>query len=48
MLLKETDQAALDRGLSNIQKNYANSVARGRFTEQIAAKRLKLIRPGFL
>jgi 3-hydroxyacyl-CoA dehydrogenase len=25
VLLKETDQAALDRGLTNIQKNYANS-----------------------
>ncbi|MGC1625353.1 MAG: 3-hydroxyacyl-CoA dehydrogenase NAD-binding domain-containing protein, partial [Candidatus Acidiferrales bacterium] len=45
VLLKETDQAALDRGLSNIQKNYANSVARGRFTEQFAAERLKLIQP---
>src|SRR5713101_7847499 len=31
VLLKETDQAALERGLANIQKNYANSVKRGRF-----------------
>ncbi|MGC2281588.1 MAG: 3-hydroxyacyl-CoA dehydrogenase NAD-binding domain-containing protein, partial [Candidatus Acidiferrales bacterium] len=45
VLLKEADQAALDRGLANIQKNYANSVARGRFTEQFAAERLKLIQP---
>jgi len=44
-LLKETDQAALDRGLANIQKNYANSVKRGRFTQQFADERLKLIRP---
>src|SRR6266436_8658442 len=31
VLLKESDQATLDRGLANIQKNYANSVKRGRF-----------------
>src|SRR5438309_1697091 len=30
VLLKEADQAALDRGLATIQKNYANSVKRGR------------------
>jgi 3-hydroxyacyl-CoA dehydrogenase len=45
VLLKETDQAALDRGLSNIQKNYANSVKRGRFTQQYVDERLELIRP---
>jgi 3-hydroxyacyl-CoA dehydrogenase len=45
VLLKETDQAALDRGLSNIQKNYANSVKRGRFTQQFVDERLKLIQP---
>jgi 3-hydroxyacyl-CoA dehydrogenase len=45
VLLKETDQAALDRGLSNIQKNYANSVKRARFTQQFVEERLKLIRP---
>ena len=33
VLLKEADQAALDRGLANIQKNYATSVKRGRFTQ---------------
>jgi 3-hydroxyacyl-CoA dehydrogenase len=43
--LKETDQAALDRGLANIQKNYANSVKRGRFTQQFVDERLNLIRP---
>ena len=43
--LKETDQAALDRGLANIQKNYASSVKRGRFTQQFVEERLKLIRP---
>ena len=45
VLLSETDQAALDRGLANIQKNYANSVKRGRFTQQFVDERLKLIRP---
>jgi 3-hydroxyacyl-CoA dehydrogenase len=45
VLLKETDQAALDRGLANIQKNYARSVKRGRFTQQEAEERLRRIRP---
>jgi 3-hydroxyacyl-CoA dehydrogenase len=45
VMLKEMDQAALDRGLANIRKNYANSVARGRFTEQFAEERMKLITP---
>jgi 3-hydroxyacyl-CoA dehydrogenase len=45
VVLKETDQAALDRGVANIQKNYANSVKRGRFTERFVEERLKLIRP---
>ena len=45
VLLKEVDQAALDRGVANIQKNYANSVKRGRFTQQFVDERLKLIQP---
>jgi 3-hydroxyacyl-CoA dehydrogenase len=45
VVLKETDQAALDRGLANIQKNYANSVKRGRFTQAFVDERLKLLRP---
>ncbi len=45
VLLKDADQAALDRGLANIQKNYAGSVKRGRFTQQYVDERLKLIRP---
>src|SRR5580700_6458951 len=45
VLLKETDQAALDRGFANIQKNYANSVQRGRFTQEFVDQRLNLIRP---
>lgn len=45
VLVKEADQAALDRGMANIQKNYANSVRRGRFTQQFVDERLKLIQP---
>jgi 3-hydroxyacyl-CoA dehydrogenase len=45
VLLKDADQPALDRGLANIQKNYAASVKRGRFTQQFVDERLKLIKP---
>jgi 3-hydroxyacyl-CoA dehydrogenase len=45
VLLKEADQAALDRGLATIQKNYANSVKRGRFTQAFMDERLSLIKP---
>jgi 3-hydroxyacyl-CoA dehydrogenase len=45
VLLKEVDQAALDRGLSTIKSNYANSVKRGRFTQEVAEERLKKITP---
>jgi len=45
VLLKETDQAALDRGLASIQKNYATSVKRGRFTQEFVDERFKFIKP---
>jgi len=45
VLLKETDQAALDRGMGNIRKNYETSVKRGRFTQQFADERLNMITP---
>ena len=45
VLLKEADLAALDRGLATIQLNYANSVKRGRFPQQVAEERLKRITP---
>jgi len=45
VLLKDADQAALDRGLANIRKNYDTSVKRGRFTQQFVDERLKLIQP---
>ena len=43
--LKDADQAALDRGLANIEKNYATSVKRGRFTQEYVDERMKLIKP---
>ena len=45
VLLKEADQAALDRGMATIQKNYANSVKRGRFTQQFVDECLRRIEP---
>jgi len=45
VLLREADQAALDRGMNTIRKNYDNSVKKGRFTQQYMDERLKLIKP---
>ena len=45
VLLKETGQSALDRGLKTITKNYANSVAKGRFTQEVMDARMALITP---
>jgi 3-hydroxyacyl-CoA dehydrogenase len=45
VLLLEVDQVALDRGLATIQSNYANSVKRGRFSQQAAEERLQRITP---
>ncbi|MDX1982558.1 MAG: 3-hydroxyacyl-CoA dehydrogenase NAD-binding domain-containing protein [Bryobacteraceae bacterium] len=45
IILKETTQEALDRGLATIRRNYANSVKRGRFSQQYADERLALITP---
>ncbi|HLK32217.1 MAG TPA: 3-hydroxyacyl-CoA dehydrogenase NAD-binding domain-containing protein [Terriglobales bacterium] len=45
VLLQDADQAALDRGLAIIQKNYATSVKRGRLTQEFFDSRLKLIQP---
>ena len=40
VILQDASREALDRGLDAIRKNYAVSVARGRFTEQGVADRL--------
>ncbi len=45
VLLKETRQEALDRGLATITKNYANTVKKGRLTEEAMQQRLALITP---
>jgi 3-hydroxyacyl-CoA dehydrogenase len=45
VLLKETSQEALDRGLATITKNYSNTVKKGRLTEEAMAQRLALITP---
>jgi len=45
VLLKEADQAAMDRGLATIRQNYANSVKKARFTEQAMEQRLARIQP---
>ncbi len=45
VLLKEVDQAALDRGLATIRKNYASTVHKGRLTQQQMDERLARIEP---
>jgi 3-hydroxyacyl-CoA dehydrogenase len=45
VLLKEVEQAALDRGLATIRKNYENSVKKGRFSQEVMDQRMALIRP---
>jgi 3-hydroxyacyl-CoA dehydrogenase len=41
----EMKQEALDRGLATIRKNYANTVAKGRLTQEAMDKRMSLIKP---
>jgi 3-hydroxyacyl-CoA dehydrogenase len=43
--LKDADQAALDRGINAIRKNYESSVRKGRISSQVMEERLALIRP---
>ena len=43
--LVEMNQAALDRGLAAIRKNYDGAVQKGRLSEDQAAKRLALVSP---
>ncbi len=45
VLLKETEQAALDRGLAAIRKNYESSVKKGRFPQAVMDQRMALIHP---
>ena len=43
--LKDTSQEGLDRGMAGIKKNYAGSVAKGRFTQEVMDQRMALIAP---
>ena len=45
VLLKEVDQAALDRGLATIRKNYESTVAKGKMTPEAMTRTLALITP---
>jgi 3-hydroxyacyl-CoA dehydrogenase len=45
VLLKETEQAALDRGMASIRKNYESSVKKGRFSQAVMDERIARIRP---
>jgi 3-hydroxyacyl-CoA dehydrogenase len=45
VLLKETEQVALDRGMAAIRKNYESSVKKGRFSQAVMDQRMALIHP---
>ena len=45
VLLKETSQDALDRGLAIIRNNYQSSVRKGRFSQAVMDQRMALITP---
>jgi 3-hydroxyacyl-CoA dehydrogenase len=45
VIVKETTQEALDRGIGTIRKNYANSVQKGRFPQVVMDQRMALITP---
>ena len=45
VIIKETAQDALDRGMAIIRKNYENSVKKGRFSQAVMDQRMALITP---
>ena len=45
VLLRDTDQAALDRGMATIRKNYDGYLKRGRLTPEDVEKRIAQIQP---
>jgi 3-hydroxyacyl-CoA dehydrogenase len=45
VIVKETSQEALDRGMATIRKNYANSVRKGKLPQASMDRRLSLITP---
>jgi 3-hydroxyacyl-CoA dehydrogenase len=45
VIVKETTQAALDRGIGIIRGNYANTVAKGKLSQETMDQRMALITP---
>ena len=45
VIVRETSQEALDRGIATIRKNYENSVKKGRFSQAVMDQRMALITP---
>jgi 3-hydroxyacyl-CoA dehydrogenase len=45
VIVKETTQEALDRGMATIRKNYANTVKKGKLSQAAMDQRLALIKP---
>jgi len=45
VIIREVEQSALDRGMATIAKNYANSVKKGRFSQDEMDRRMSLITP---
>jgi 3-hydroxyacyl-CoA dehydrogenase len=44
VILKDTTQDALDRGIANLRRNYESPVKRGRMTQEEAEKRIAMVR----
>jgi 3-hydroxyacyl-CoA dehydrogenase len=45
VVIKDSEQAGLDRGMATLRKNYESSVKRGRFSQEVMDQRMALIRP---
>jgi 3-hydroxyacyl-CoA dehydrogenase len=45
VILKDVDQAAIDKGMAVVRKNYESTVAKGKMTPEAMAKTLGLITP---
>jgi 3-hydroxyacyl-CoA dehydrogenase len=45
VILKDVDQAAVDRGMATIRKNYESTVSKGKMTPEAMARTLSLITP---
>jgi 3-hydroxyacyl-CoA dehydrogenase len=45
VLLKDVDQAAVDRGMATIRKNYESTVSKGKMTPEAMARTMGLITP---